>query len=86
MRARDHLERPILVGDGIKVNPGGEHALEHLHGSFNVRHADFRGRFAETRAGQPVVADRDGQVLVPGERPALPRRFVEEQHPDQAER
>ena len=34
-------------------------------------------------AGRRVVAHRDGEILVPGQRPAPARRLVEEQHADQ---
>src|SRR5260370_32438162 len=48
-------------------------------------HAGLLCRLAKALAGETIIADSNGHVLVPGQPPALVWRLIEIEHPHQTE-
>ena len=84
VRAWNHLQGTVFLRDVIEVDACRQHGFQHVRWRLDVRHARLGRGPLEFTARQPIVADRDGQIFVPGQGPRLFGRLVEKKHADQA--
>ncbi len=71
MRTGQDLERSVVDGRGVEMNPEREHLLQDLHRRLCVPDTRAKPRRRVARRNRVNWLDRDEQVLVPGEGPAL---------------
>ena len=78
MRTRNQFEWAIGIRQVVKMQAQREHLFEQLAWRFDMGDADFRCRFGKSEAWQAIVAYCNRAILVPGQRPGMIRRLVEE--------
>ena len=83
VRTGDHTERTVRFVDGVKVQADGNHLSQNVDRGLNMVNAVLDGPGAKAR-DVAALADGNGEILVPRDKPIGGRRFVEENGADGA--